>query len=793
MRDDKQILLPVIPLRNVVVLPKEVVHCDAARKKTLAAMQAATATEGLAFFCAQRDAAKNDLTFEDFYQVGTVCKIRQIFKINGDGLHLLITGIARARIEEYVDEEPYFKVKISYLDEKETEFAVAEALRRKIIDGFEEFAKITNRFTSDQKNGILKIEAFGDFVDVVAQGTINRVEDKQQLLEECSQRNRAMLLIRMLSEEIEVLRVEKQIAKQVSAQIEKNQREYYLREQLKVVQKELGDDMEDESREFLERMRNKNLPEEVAKRLEKEIRRFKTMPMGSHEAPMTRNYIECLLDLPWTEQSEDCLDLNHAREILDEDHYGMEKVKDRMIEFLAVKRLTGKSNGAILCLVGPPGVGKTSIASSVARAMGRQFVRMSLGGVKDEAEIRGHRRTYIGALPGRVISAMRQSGTINPLILFDEIDKLGNDMRGDPASAMLEVLDQAQNFAFRDHFLEIPYDLSNAVLLTTANDADAIPKPLLDRMEVIEVPSYLSEEKLQIAKHHLLPKQLEAHGLKKSNLRISDEQIMYIIEGYTREAGVRELERVLASVCRKVACEIGEGKDRVCMSMQKMQKYLGHEKYRKESIIKEDTVGVVRGLAWTAVGGKTLAVEAVVVPGNGTIQLTGHLGEVMQESGRAAMTYIRANARQMALPENFYKKQDVHVHVPEGAVPKDGPSAGITMATAIVSALMGIPVKRDVAMTGEITLSGRVLPIGGLREKLLAAVRADVKTVILPAANRPDLKEVPQSVQDKLKIVFAEQFDEVLNNALVIDSANNFFQITGLTMGLLSKQMGLPS
>jgi ATP-dependent Lon protease len=513
-------------------------------------------------------------------------------------------------------------------------------------------------------------------------------------------------------------------------------------------------------------MEKKNLPQQVREKLKKEIDRLSTLPQGSHEAPMARAYIECVLDLPWTESGTDNLDIENAAKILDRDHFGMEKVKKRVLEHLAVAKLTNRINGQIICFVGPPGVGKTSISKSIAKAMGREFVRMSLGGVHDEAEIRGHRRTYIGAMPGRIISAMRQAGTINPVVLFDEIDKMGNDFRGDPASAMLEVLDSAQNFEFRDHFLEVPYDLSNAMFITTANSEEGIPRPLLDRMEVIYVDSYLENEKVEIARRHLLSKQMEKAGLTKGMFTISDAILGDIVKLYTAEAGVRELERMLASLCRKAATEIAGGKSKVRVTKQKLHEYLGQEKYRFDSADEMPQTGVVNGLAWTAAGGDTLVVEAVSVKGSGQLSLTGHLGDVMQESARAAMTYVRAHADDYGLDPDFYSKCDVHVHVPEGAVPKDGPSAGITIATAIVSAITGIPVKSKLAMTGEITLRGRVLPIGGLREKLLAAVRAGINTVIIPKKNRPDLDEVPDCAKDRLKILFAEDFSFVLKNAL---------------------------
>ncbi|MBR2328474.1 MAG: endopeptidase La, partial [Clostridia bacterium] len=535
----------------------------------------------------------------------------------------------------------------------------------------------------------------------------------------------------------------------------------------RAIRKELGETSETESDEFRQRLAEKQMPDNVREKLEREIIRYADLPAGSHEAPSARNYIECMLDLPWSETSEDCLDLDHAREVLEADHYGMEKVKKRIIEYLAVAKLTGKVNGQVICFAGPPGVGKTSIVKSIADALGRKFVRMSLGGIRDEAEIRGHRRTYIGAMPGRVIAAMRQAGTMNPVILFDEIDKLAGDYHGDPAAAMLEVLDSAQNFAFRDHFLEMPYDLSKVMFLTTANDKGNIPAPLLDRMEIIDVPGYLETEKAEIAKRHLLPRQLEKHGLKKSMLTIPDAMYPAIIRGYTAESGVRELERVLAGICRRAACDIGDGSaKRIRLNPQRMKEYLGQPRFEDLAKDHKDAVGVVNGLAWTSVGGDTLEIEVQTVNGSGQILLTGKLGDVMQESAKAALTFVHANAEMLGIDEKLFKEKDIHLHVPEGAVPKDGPSAGITMATAIASALTGIPVKGNVAMTGEITLRGRVLPIGGLREKLLAAVRSGITTVLIPAQNKKDLEEVPEEIKGALKIMCVSDAMEVLDQAL---------------------------
>ncbi len=761
--------LPIIPLRGVAILPGEIVHCDVGRKRSLMAMESALSDEGLALFCAQKDQKLTEVGEDDIFSVGTVCRIRQVFRIQNDTVHLLVTGVKRAAIEAFTDDAAYFRAHIRFLDESLPDEPTQEALRRSLSEAFTEHAEKRDRLTQDQREGVLSQKDFSAFTDSVAQYVLTKWEDRQRILEEPDLEARAMLLLELIDNELVVMEIEARIAGKIKSAIERNQKEFVLREQLKAVQEELGDGEDEAVAAYRKRMDEKELPDEVRAELSKQIDRFSELPKGSHEAPMAQSYIECILDLPWTEKTEDDLDLAHARATLDRDHYGMEKVKERIVEMLAVQKLTHDPQGQILCLVGPPGVGKTSIARAIAEAMGRRFVRMSLGGVHDEAEIRGHRRTYIGAEPGRVIAAMRKAGSINPVLLFDEIDKLGSDMRGDPSSAMLEVLDSAQNFAFIDHFLELPYDLSQCLLLTTANDAEQIPKPLRDRMELIEVPSYLIDEKLEIARRHLIPKQMERHGLKKGNLRIPAAELGALISGYTREAGVRELERVVAAICRKTACEIVEGRSRLTLSAARMTDWLGPKKYRQDEEKRPDSVGVVTGLAWTPVGGETLEIEATAFAGKGALQLTGQLGDVMQESAKAAMTYVRANAARFGIAEDAWEKLDVHIHVPEGAVPKDGPSAGVAMAAALVSAFTGVPVRHDVAMTGEITLRGRVLPIGGLREKLLAASRAGVVTVILPEENRESLFDVPDTVKRELDLRFAHTLDTVLSAALTAD------------------------
>lgn len=769
--DQTKTKLPIIPLRGLTVLPGEIMHCDIGRKKTLLAMEQALSADGLALLCMQEDQKRAEIDETELYRFGTVCRLRQVFRIRNDAVHLLVTGIARAHIEEFTAVEPYFEAKVAYLTETEPDAVTQETLRRRLTEGFLAFTQEKDRLTSDQRDAILSISEFSAFVDAVGQQCATKVLDKQQLVETADAEARAMRVLEIIENELEIMKIDHRIAAKIKEAADRNQREFVLREQLKAVQEELGIGEASEAADYRSRMEKLTLPDYVKEKLEKEIDRFDALPRGSHEQPMAQAYIECLLELPWTERTEDNLDLQHARSILDRDYYGMKKVKERIVETLAVQKLTGDPQGQILCLVGPPGVGKTSIAKAIAEAMGRRFVRMSLGGVHDESEIRGHRRTYIGARPGRIIEAMRQAKTVNPLLLFDEIDKLSDDMRGDPASAMLEVLDSAQNNAFVDHFVEIPYDLSRCLLMTTANDASSIPRPLLDRMEVIEVPSYLFDEKLEIARRHLLPRQLKKHGLTRSNLRADAAALSCLIEGYTREAGVRELDRVLGSVCRKAACEIVEGKQRITLTRQRITDWLGPQRHRGDEVEAEPQVGVVTGLAWTSVGGETLVIEATALPGKGNLQLTGQLGDVMQESAHAALTFVRANAERLGIDPGCFEKLDLHVHVPEGAVPKDGPSAGIALMTALASALSGAEVRPRLAMTGEITLRGRVLPIGGLREKLLAAVRAGVTTVLLPEKNREDLFDVPDEIKKALRIEFVSTADEVLRSALASPNA----------------------
>ncbi len=758
--------LPVVPLRGLVVLPGEMLHFDAGRSCSVQAIEVASVRECPVFISSQIDVQKNDVKVEDIYAIGTICRVKQVLCLPGDSMRVLVEGVQRARVMQSGSDESFLVADVCEIDDIPCEDVMAEALRRRIQALLEEYMKLSAKFAREAVDILIKIQDAGSYTDAVANVVLSKMSQRQAVLEEADIEARMKLVLQLLTDEIEVRRMDVRINEQVKKQIDKNQKEYYLNEQLKAIRKELGRDDETELDELRSRLEQKSAPDDILLKIKKEIDKLEAMPSGAHEAPMQRNYIECLLDLPWTEESQDDLDVKHARKVLDEDHYGMDKLKERIIEYIAVAARTKKPNGQILCFIGPPGVGKTSISEAIAKALNRQFVRMSLGGIHDEAEIRGHRKTYIGAMPGRIIAAMRQAGTVNPVILFDEIDKLSGDFRGDPASAMLEVLDSAQNNAFRDHFLEMPYDLSKAMFITTANNREDIPEPLLDRMELIEVPSYLEIEKIEIAKRHLLPKQMEKHGLNRSELSIPDNIYSEIIQGYTAEAGVRSLERTLASICRKAVCELEQEKKRIRVGRQKLIAYLGQPKYNKPLAEREDVVGVVTGLAWTSVGGVTLEVEVQCVPGSGQVYTTGSLGEVMQESAKAALTYVRAHAEQLGVDPAFLKENDLHVHVPEGAVPKDGPSAGVTIMTAIVSCLTDIPVKAGVAMTGEITLRGRVLPIGGLREKLLAALRAGAHTVIIPEKCRKDLEDVPGEIIKGLNIVFAEDALTVLQTAL---------------------------
>lgn len=761
---EREMKLPAVPLRGLVMMPGELLHFDIGREESRRAAMAADKKDSILFLAAQKDGAKTSVKAEDMHEMGVICRIRQTVSMPAGIMRVLVLGLCRARIigAQYGS---YMTVTVETTLDESGEPFTAEALRRRIDSVFGEYVLLSGRINAESAEAIRRIEDAGQYADAVANAAFIKADSRQAVLGAINVEQRLKLVLSTLTDEVEISRADKRIAAEVKRSMDKNQREYYLHEQIKAIRKELGETEQDEAAEYMEKLKAKSMPPAIREKLEREINRFRDLPAASHEQPQMRNYIECMLELPWTEETQDDLNIDHAREVLDNDHFGMEKVKQRILEHIAVARLTGKVNGQIICFVGPPGVGKTSIASSIARALGRNFVRMSLGGIHDEAEIRGHRRTYIGAMPGRVIAAMRQAGSINPLLLFDEIDKLTADMRGDPAAAMLEVLDSAQNFAFRDHFLEQEYDLSKVMFITTANDRNAIPKPLLDRMELIELSGYLETEKVEIAKRHLIPKQLEKHGLKRSQLSITDDALVALIRNYTHEAGVRELEREIAAVCRKTAMDIGNGKVRVRVGTQKLGAYLGVPKYAHGDIAAANEIGLANGLAWTSFGGETLQIEVQTVRGSGQIILTGKLGDVMQESARAALTFIKAHADEFGI-ELPFDKTDLHLHVPEGAVPKDGPSAGITIMTAMLSALTKIPVRSDTAMTGEITLRGRVLEIGGLREKLLAAYRVGVKRVLIPSSNEKDLHDVPNEVKDGIEIIPVSDAFEVIRNTL---------------------------
>ena len=770
---NNQRMLPVLPLRGLTAFPDMLIHFDVGRAMSIKALEAAMKDGQWIFLTAQKDLKTDRPTADDLYEVGTICIIKQILRLPGDNIRVLVEGKDRARALHYQKSEDggeclKAQVEVLYdilpLGGERRE----QALVRTVQNRFEEYAALAPRLSSDVALTVAAGGNAGYLADYIAQNIPIDFSVKQEVLEELNVNRRLTFLIRLLTEETEILRIEGDIQEQIKAAIDKNQKDYYLREQIKVIQSELGEqDVSAEAEEYREKIEKLGLPEESASKLLRETERLAKMSGSSAEAGVIRTYLDTVLELPWKTSTRPRHDLERAQKILDRDHYGLEKVKERILEFMAVKTLAPDLKGQVLCLVGPPGVGKTSIARSIAEAMNRKYTRMSLGGVRDEADIRGHRKTYIGAMPGRIIAALRQAGSRNPLILLDEIDKMGNDFRGDPASAMLEVLDTEQNNAFRDHYIEIPFDLSDVLFVTTANDLSTVPRPLLDRMEVIELSSYTAEEKLHIAHDHLLPKQIKKHGLKGTQLIVPEETLSAVISGYTREAGVRRLEQVIAKLCRKAAKKIADGSaKRVTIHPADLEAYLGAPKFKEDNVSKEDEVGIVNGLAWTSVGGEMLQVEVAAVPGTGKIEITGNLGKVMEESAKAAVTFVRSRAEMLRIDPNFYKNTDIHIHFPEAAIPKDGPSAGITMATAIISALTGAPVRHEVAMTGEVTLRGRVMPIGGLREKTMAAYRAGIRTIIIPKDNQVDLEEVEQMVKDHVQFVIAAHMDTVMETAI---------------------------
>jgi len=765
-------VLPLIPLRNMVVFPQMIVPLFIGRARSVKALEETLAKEKMVVFASQKNEEVEEPEAKDISTIGTLAEVVQMLPMPDGTTKVLVEGICRVRIEKFVQEAPYFKVAISRIAEPE-EFSVeAEALVRTVVKQFEDYVKLNRRIPSETLMSIVNVDNPGRLADLISSYLTLKIEEKQAILEALTVERRLKKLSEILEKEIEVLNVEKKLQSKVRRQIEKVQKEYYLKEKLRAIQEELGEEEESaepEIAEYRKKIEEAKLPPEVKTKAEKELERLKQMPPMAAEASVIRTYLDWLVELPWKKKTKSRLDISEVEKILNEDHYGLEKVKERILEYFAVLQLTGKMGGTILCLVGPPGVGKTSVARSIARAMGRKFTRVALGGVRDEAEIRGHRRTYVGAMPGRIIQSIHKVGVNNPVFLLDEVDKMGMDFRGDPSAALLEVLDPEMNKEFSDHYLEVPFDLSDVFFITTANTRDPIPKPLQDRMEIIEMSGYTEEEKLGIAKGYLIPRELEKHGLKKGKVEIDEEALLAIIREYTREAGVRNLEREIATIFRKIATKVVKEKEekKFVVKKEDLAEYLGAPRYRFGIAEEADQVGTATGLVWTEVGGDTTPVEVTVMPGRGNLTLTGQLGEVMQESAKAAMSYVRSKAKELGLDENFYRKVDVHIHVPEGAVPKDGPSAGITIATALASALSNIPVRRDVAMTGEITLRGKVLPIGGLKEKILAARRAGIKNVILPKENKKDLEEIRKEIPPEMNFIFVKEMDEVLEAALV--------------------------
>jgi ATP-dependent Lon protease len=761
--------LPVLPLRDIVVFPHRIVPLFVGREKSVAALEAAMGADKQLFLVAQLDPAEDDPDRDALYDLGVIATAMQLLKLPDGTVRVLVEGAQRARLVALNDAEGHQQAEVVLVDEEVAEGPEAAALMRSVIDQFENYAKLNKRLPAETSMQLSEIDNPSVLADAVASNLSIKVADKQALLGELNPARRLEMVFAFMEGELGVLQVEKKIRSRVKRQMEKTQREYYLNEQLKAIQRELGNESEDggdELNELAGKIRKTRLSKEARNRANAELKKLRAMAPMSAEATVARNYLDVLLGLPWGKKSRLKRDIAEAQRVLDEDHYGLEKVKERIVEYLAVQARTNRLKGPILCLVGPPGVGKTSLGRSIARATGREFARQSLGGVRDEAEIRGHRRTYIGSLPGKIISNLKKAGTSNPLFLLDEIDKLGQDFRGDPSSALLEVLDPEQNSKFQDHYLELDYDLSDVMFVTTANSLD-MPQPLLDRMEIIRLEGYTEDEKVEIAKRHLIPKQIEAHGLKEQELVFSDEGLRSIIRHYTREAGVRTLERELAKIARKSLRQILEGKaETVTLAAENVGDFLGVRKFRYGVGEEEDQIGAVTGLAWTEVGGELLTIEAVTVPGKGQIKTTGKLGEVMQESIQAAMSFVKARAPVYGVKPSIFSTKDIHVHLPEGAVPKDGPSAGIGMVTAMISTLTAIPVRRDVAMTGEVTLRGRVLPIGGLKEKLLAALRGGIRIVLIPAENEKDLAEIPAAVKEALEIIPVSHVDEVLAKAL---------------------------
>lgn len=768
---DKNIL-PLLPLRELVVFPNMIIPLFVGREQSINALEEAINLKSLIFIATQIDPEVEKPKVEDMYSIGTIAKIIQIYKLPDDTIKILVEGLGRAKIKNTEGFDNFLKVEVEKIKVKNGKNLKIEALMRLAINRFEQYLRLNSKLPSEMMLSVKNIEKPDKLADIIASNLVLQIKEKQNLLEIANPLERLEKLIVILKKEISILELEKKIQDRVEVNLENYQKDYYLKEQLKEIQKELGDNEENisEADEFKEKIFSLKLNQEVEEKCIKEINRLEKMPFLSAESGVIINYLEWIISLPWNEVTTDKLDIKLVKNVLDEDHYGLLDIKERILEYLAVKKMSSKQLGTILCLIGPPGVGKTSLAKSIARAMGRKFIRVSLGGVRDEADIRGHRKTYIGSMPGRIVQGIVNVKSKNPVFLLDEIDKMSVDFRGDPASALLEVLDPEQNNTFRDHYLEVPFDLSEVMFITTANNEDEIPYSLRDRMEIINISGYTEYEKLQIAQLFLFPKRLNNHGFKKDDIEISEKAMKKIIQEYTHEAGVRGLEKEISSICRKVALKLVYFKKnknkRVRITLKNLENYLGIPKYKIDKIGQEDTVGLATGLAWTEIGGEVLSVETIVMPGKGKLTLTGQLGDVMQESGKAALTYARSRAAKFKIDSKFYENCDIHVHIPEGAVPKDGPSAGITMATSLISSLTNIPIRKDVAMTGEITLQGKVLPVGGLKEKILAAYQFGIKTIIIPKDNFKNLEDLPNDIKKRLKFIMVTNIDEVLKSAL---------------------------
>ncbi len=770
--------LPLLPLRDIIVFPHMVVPLFVGRQRSIKALEEAVASDKLIFLSTQRDAKVNDPTPQDIYQIGTMGTVVQLLRLPDGTVKVLVEGKKRGQIVQHADHPDFFSVEVEEVEETNNRPAELDSLVRSVNSTFENYVRLNKKIPPEMVMTVAAIDDPSHLADMIIAHLGIKLEDKQTLLETIDPADRLEKVLGYMRSEIEILEVERRIRNRVKKQMEKTQKEYYLNEQMRAIQKELGekDEFKNEIQELEEKIRQKKMSAEARDKVEKELKKLKMMSPMSAEATVVRNYIDWLISLPWYDYTEDRLDIQEAETVLDEDHYGLEKVKERILEYLAVQTLVGQIKGPILCFVGPPGVGKTSLGKSIARATDRKFVRISLGGVRDEAEIRGHRRTYIGAMPGKIVQGMKKAGSGNPVFLLDEVDKMSTDFRGDPSSALMEVLDPEQNTTFNDHYLDVDYDLSQIMFICTANSLDRVPRPLLDRMEVIRLPGYTEYEKLHIAKRYLVKKQREANGVTEKNIEFPDSVLSSVIRSYTKESGVRNLEREIGTLCRKVAVEVvkRDRDTRIRLNTKNLAKYLGPLRFRVSKVEQEDKVGVVTGLAWTELGGELLATEVTVLSGKGKLTITGKIGDVMQESAQAALSYVRSRSDELGLDKDFYQSIDIHLHIPEGAIPKDGPSAGVTMATALVSALAKIPVRHDVAMTGEITLRGRVLPIGGLKEKILAAHRGGIKRILIPAENEKDLQDVPATVLKAIRIETVDHVDEVLRKALVLSDPDRF-------------------